>query len=358
MNRKQQTNLLFILFAAMSAACGGNRPESGLATDATVPVRVQPLGQQVGLNTTIHATGLFTTDDETLLSFKNGGVVDRILVKEGDAIRKGQLLATTAAAEIQAAVQQATLALEKAERDYNRARKLYLDSVATQEQMQNAQTAMEVARQQLQTVKINQGYGEIRAATGGFVLQRFVNEGQVVGPGTPVLQVNSAGNTGWMVNVGLSDRQWAQVSIGDSAAVTTDALPGKKLHARVTKKTEGASPASGLLNVQLTIEKPEQATLASGLFGRVEISARGKNENWTIPFDALIDADGGRGVVFVTNDGKTARRTEVIIGGIEKDRVLITGGLEQAAALIVSGSPYLKDGAAIEVRQEDRKSER
>ena len=349
MNRKQQINLLFVLCAATVVACGGNRQENGVATDIAVPVRIQQLDSPTVWKTTIHVTGLFTTDDETLLSFKNGGVIDRILVKEGDAIRKGQLLATTAVAEIQATVQQAALALEKAERDYNRAKRLFLDSVATQEQMQNAQTAMEVARQQLNTAKINQGYGEIRAAAAGVVLQRFVNEGQVVGPGTPVLQVNSAGNAGWKVNAGLTDRQWAQVNIGDSATVTTDVFPGKVLRARVTKKTEGASPASGLLHVQLTIEKPEQAPLASGLFARVEIRAGGQTGNWTIPFDALIDADGSHGVVFVTNDGKTARRTEVTIGSIQKDQVLITGGLEQASALIVSGSPYLKDGAAITV---------
>ena len=73
-----------------------------------------------------------------------------MLVKEGDRVKKGQLLDTLKSTEIAAQVQQVNLALEKAQRDYQRASKLYKDSVATLEQLQNAKTGVDIARQNLQ----------------------------------------------------------------------------------------------------------------------------------------------------------------------------------------------------------------
>src|SRR5690606_40151591 len=105
-----------------------------------IPVRIIQL-TTTDTSQVIRATGTFTTDDETALAFKNGGVIQQIHVKEGDSFRKGQLLASLEPTEINTAVRQAQLGVEKAERDYNRARQLYQDSVATPEQLEDAQTA-------------------------------------------------------------------------------------------------------------------------------------------------------------------------------------------------------------------------
>src|SRR5690606_31619275 len=127
----------------------------------------------------IRESGFYTTDDETVLSFKNGGVINRIYVKEGDKVKKRQVRATLNLTEIEAGVNKANLSYEKEKRDYQRARQLFLDSVATREQIENAQTAQDVAFQQVKAARFNQHYAEIRASLDGFILQRFVNEGQV-----------------------------------------------------------------------------------------------------------------------------------------------------------------------------------
>ncbi|MGY0039503.1 biotin/lipoyl-binding protein [Pedobacter sp. NJ-S-72] len=84
---------------------------------------------QESSNATIAVSGQFTTDDEVLLSFKTGGIINSLLVKEGDAVKKGQLLATLNLTEINAQVQQTQLSYEKAKRDYQRTKNLYSDSV-------------------------------------------------------------------------------------------------------------------------------------------------------------------------------------------------------------------------------------
>lgn len=345
---------IFIYSALLAAvltisACGSHKTDTaGIGNQDTVPVKVMPL-QVEDASHAITASGQFTTNDETFLSFKNGGIINRILVKEGDAVHQGQLLATVNQTEISAQVQQVNLAYQKAERDYSRASKLYKDSVATLEQMQNAKTALQVAQQQLDAVKFNQNYSEIRATSSGYVLKKLANDGQIVGPGTPVLQINGAKQSKWILKVGLSDVQWAALKLGDGATITTDALPDKSLAAKVSRKAEGIDPQSGTFGVELSLSNAKIQGLAAGLFGKATIIPTKTSNGYTIPYDALLDGGENEGYVFITNDNKTAQKVKVQLGAIQNDKISITGGLENAAGLIVSGSAYLTDGSKIKV---------
>jgi len=341
---------VFLLAIGLGACSSSEQPTEGLAADEVIPVRTIALATR-DTTQVVQATGTFTTDDETALAFKNGGVIEQIHVKEGDSFRKGQLLASLEPTEINATMRQAQLGVEKAERDYHRARQLFLDSVATQEQMENAKTAFEAAKEDAERAAYNLNHTRIYAAFDGYVLQRPTNAGQVVGPGTPILLVTSTGRNGWMLKVGVSDRQWSAIQLGDSAQVTTDASPSKRFAARVSRKSEGVDPQSGTFSIYLKLEEDNGLPpVASGMFGKAEIQLSAKTGAWFIPYEAMLDGDAGSGYVFVTDNGKTARRIPVTIGGMEKDHIVVTGGLENAGSLIVSGNPYLRDGSTITVK--------
>ncbi|WP_293916626.1 MULTISPECIES: efflux RND transporter periplasmic adaptor subunit [unclassified Sphingobacterium] len=340
---------VLLLVALSFSACGNHKKEtSTMADQDTIPVKIMML-QMEDANHAIQSSGQFTTNDETFLSFKNGGIINKIYVKEGDPVHKGQLLASVNQTEISAQVQQVTLSYQKAQRDHDRASQLYRDSVATLEQMQNAKTALQVARQQLDAIKFNQNYSEIRATSNGYVLKKLANDGQVVGPGTPVLQINGANQSKWVLKIGLSDEQWASLKIGDRADITTDALPQAVLQAKVSRKAEGIDPQSGTFGVELTLDDANTKGLAAGLFGKATIIPTRTTSSYAIPYDALLDAGENEGYVFVTDDEKTAKKVKVKLGAVLKDKINISGGLENARALIISGSAYLTDGSKIRI---------
>ncbi|NJO25094.1 MAG: biotin/lipoyl-binding protein [Bacteroidia bacterium] len=114
-------------------------------------------------------------------------MIDNVFADEGQYIKKGQLLASLKSTEIASQVAQAQLAVDKAERDYQRALNLYKDSVATLEQLQNAKTGLEIVRQSLQQASFNQQYANIYAPSDGFVAKRLLNPGEIAAPGSPVL---------------------------------------------------------------------------------------------------------------------------------------------------------------------------
>ena len=340
-----------IILASIAQACSnsdGKNGEQNAVVSESIPVSVIAIASEES-QPIIKTSGLFTTDDETMLAFKTGGIIEKIYVKEGDAIRKGQLLATLNLTEIEAQVSQARLASEKAKRDFTRVENLYKDSVATLEQYQNARTGMEVASKQFEAANFNRSYSEIRAITNGYVLRKMAAEGQVISPGIPVFQTNGAGQGKWILKTGVSDREWASLNIGDKATVTTDALPDKVFDATVTRKSEGTD-VNGAFMVELRLQSPVKG-LASGLFGRATIHANRKLSIWKIPYDALLDGDAQSGYVFTTNDKKTVHKVPVQIGSIEKDVVIILSGLEDVKWLITSGSAYLKEGTQITIQK-------
>lgn len=346
---KQIYSIIYIVVGAlMLHACQHANSSPKASVNEEIMVKVMSLQQQL-TQQTIHASGQFTTEDETFLSFKTGGIINQVFVKEGDAVRKGQLVATLHLTEINAQVQQIKFNYEKALRDYNRYSNLYRDSVATLEQLQNTKTALDIAQQQLNTVRFNQSYSEIRATTNGYVLKKLANAGQMVNPGDPVLQTNGAHQTPWILQVAVSDMEWSIIKTGNIAKVESDALPNHIIEGVVSKKSEAIDPSTGTFTINILLKVANGSSIAAGLFGKAAIYPSAKISSWAIPYDAIMDGDAGEAYVFVTNDNKTAKKVKVKVGRIEKEGVTIISGLETAKALIVSGSAYLKEGSNIKV---------
>ncbi|WPV64921.1 efflux RND transporter periplasmic adaptor subunit [Chitinophaga sp. LS1] len=391
--------LLLPFLAVFVVSCGDNKAAENKNTTEVIPVKLLPLnGQRTGA-ATIAVSGQFTTDDETMLSFKTGGIIQSLAVKEGDAIKTGQVLATLNPTEINAQVTQAQLGFEKAQRDYNRVLHLYQDSVATLEQLQNAKTAMSIAGEQFKSAEFNRSHSQIRATSNGYVLRKLANEGQLVQAGTPIFETNGAASGNWLLRVDLSNKQWAAIQAQDKAMIEIESVAGKTFEGTVVRKTEGLNQTSGTFKADIRLNGVKPAAIAYGMFGKATIQpGGGKTKNqanageggseagrsvgvggsetgksvgvgrseagrsagvgataanngpWSIPYDALMEGDGSTGYVFITNDNKTAKKITVTISGMEKDQVIISKGLEQAGALIISGSAYLTDGSPISVK--------
>jgi RND family efflux transporter MFP subunit len=269
-------------------------------------------------------------------------------VKEGDAVKKGQLLATLDLREIDSHVSQARHGFEKAERDYKRAQNLYKDSVATLEQLENAETGLAIAKEQLEAATFNQKFSSIHAHDNGYILRKFVNAGQVVDVGDPILMTNGAASGKWILKVGVSDKQWSSINLKSKATVSIDAFPDKKFEAFVSRKWETSDPQTGAFTIELQL-KHDNVKLASGMFGSAEFSSQNEQQSWSIPYEAVLDANDNEGFVFITNDDKTAHKQAVTIESFDGRNIRINKGLENVSKLITSGSAYLAEESPITI---------
>jgi RND family efflux transporter MFP subunit len=336
-----------IVALAVAAACGG---PAGASQDPgngePVAVRVAPvLAEEV--TRPVVATGTLGPKEEIALSFKIGGVVARIAVDAGERVRAGQRLAALDLREIEAAVARAGSAAEKAERDLARARRLYADSVVTLAQLQDAETAADVARADLAAARFDRRYAVILAPADGVVLRRDGEPGETVAPGSPVLVLGSRAR-GAVVRVGLADRDVIRVRLGDPAVVRFDALPDRRFDGTVTEIGAAAEPGTGTYEVEIAV--PGAGALAAGLVGQVEIRPAARSRVFVVPIEAMIEADGDEATVFaLSTDGARAERRRVTVAFLAGDRVAVSAGLEDVGAVLTDGAAYLDDGAAVRV---------
>lgn len=296
----------------------------------------------------INSSGKLYSSYESKRSFKIPGIVSKIYVKEGQSVSRNTLMAELDLVEMKARVAQAKSAYGKAQRDRDRANRLYADSVATLEQLQNAGTAMDVAASDLKVAEFNLRHSAIYAPDVGRVLKKFVEEGELINSGTPVLLFGSSRN-GWVMRVGVSDKQLIRLQIGDEASIKFDVYPDIMFAAKVTEIEAVANPYTGTFEVKLQVE-PTQYKLYSGFIGKVELRPSLKQTYSIIPVESLVEADENKGYVYeVMQSRNEVRKLEVQIEQIFEKQLMVISGLENVEEVVTYGTAYLTDGSRIKI---------
>ena len=334
--------LLEVLFVVLLAGCAKEvpAPEPGPR-----PVVVGEVGSGPAVPPVV-TNGMVAPRDELRLAFKVGGVVNRIRVREGDTVKRGQELATLDLREIDAEVEQASQIAAKAERDRVRGDELRAARLISEGDAERLRTDAQVTSARLRAARFNRQYAVITAPQDGVVLRRRAEEQQVLTPGQDVLVLGPVGG-GFVVRAGLADRDVVKLRSGDRARVALDAWPGVELAGRVSEIPGAASDDTGLFDIEVTLDAAP-VKLVSGLLARVTIEPAMASESRLpyVPVAAIVEADGEHAAVFVPVDG-VARRRSVQVAFIAADAVAIRSGLEPGDSVITGGALYLADGERI-----------
>lgn len=305
----------------------------------------------------VHSSGKLSAKTEQRLSFKTGGIIKRIYVDEGQNVKKGQLLAELNLSEIKARVNLAEQAQGKAERDYKRARNLYKDSVVTLEQLQNAQTSLEIAGSNLEIARFNLKYSTITAPSDGRILKRLMEENEMSGSGSPVFLFGSTDGK-WIVRVSLTDKDIIYIARGDSAVISFDVYQNTNFKAIVSEIGKAADPFTGTYEVELTIIPDRNRKLISGFIAKVDIYPSCLKQKYlSVPVDALTDYNEINGYVYVVEDNIAVRK-KIEFTKILGDEVLISSGLKPGSKIITDGLNYISDSTKIEIYETSEISDR
>jgi RND family efflux transporter MFP subunit len=334
--------ILVVTLALALTGCGTPVPEKENVEDI-LQVRLRQVSS-MEYKVPVSAVGLLGTSTEMKLSFKTGGIIRDIRVREGETVTKGKVLALLDLSEIEAQADQARIAREKAERDLERARNLYNDSVATLEQFQNARSAFELARAQSEIAQFNLQHSRITAPTDGKIQKILVESSEMIAPGYPAILFASTEND-WVVRTALTDRDIVRLSPGDSARVTMDAFPGVIFRAEVLELGALADPVTGTYEAELGILQPDNR-FRTGFISRVSIYPAEIRRELVVPVEALLNATGNRAHVYIYKDG-LARKVPVRTGQILDSLVAVTEGLLEGQWIITDGARYVEEDSKV-----------
>ncbi|QSQ23355.1 efflux RND transporter periplasmic adaptor subunit [Pyxidicoccus parkwayensis] len=346
-----------LLTGLLSSGCSGSASAATTpASSGEAPVRVRlasVVTEEVARP--VRASGTLAGKQEVRLSTKVGGVVQTVNSDEGRKVKRGQVLAALDLSEIGPLVAQAREAREKALRDLERVKALHAQQVATLAQLQDATTGYEVADAAWRAAAFNQRQATVLAPSDGRILKRMVEPGEVVSPGQPLFLFASA-DSGWVVRVGLADRDVVRVQEGDAAEVTLDAYPGRTFPARVSEVASAATPGVGTAEVELALDVrtsgAEAPRLLSGLSAKAVVTPSQRQAVQLVPVEALLEGDGEVASVFTLDgDGRTARRQRVRVAFLSgtDGRAALSEGPGGGTRVITDGVAFLRDGQAVAV---------
>jgi multidrug efflux system membrane fusion protein len=328
------------------------------------------------------------------LAFKVGGYVEEARKDEGDAVRKGEMLARlrdtdylvkrdqarAQLAQAEAAVGQARsqaaeaeAARAKAEADFRRASRLYesqsltrpdYDAVKAQFDMAEARVAaartlgpqaqarLDGARALLREAENALADAALAAPLDGVVVKRLIEPGSLVGPGSGAFVLADTGSV--KVVFGAPDVLLPALRIGIPLRITTEALPGVDFPGRITQISPAADVRSRVFDTEVTVPNGH-GRLKIGMVAAVETPQRQLAQPAPMtPLAAIVRSqeDPDRFAVFVVEQqgGHTvARARNVKLGETFGNRVAIPEGLRAGERVIISGTAMVRDGERVQI---------
>ena len=302
-------------------------------------------------------------DHETDLSFKVGGIMDRIGPATGTdwdeatPVKAGTVLAELKQADFANALNSARARAELTSKTLERFRKLRATDAISQQELDVTEADCRTAQAQLDQAEQNLRDSRLIAAKDGMVLARHVNSRVTVSPGQSVLRF--ADTSLMSVEMGLPDSLIGRLSPGKEIPVEVSGLEGMPaFKGRVTEVGVAASSEGRLFRVVIKVPNPD-GLLRSGMTARIHVGDNSAVKPGTvcIPLSALVTlvSEGNSQTagqtqlgVFVVQNGKAIKRA-VKTGDILNSSIHITEGLQPGEQVVTSGASFLYDGAPVEI---------
>jgi membrane fusion protein (multidrug efflux system) len=282
---------------------------------------------------------------DVLVAADKAGRVDFIGPSEGDTVEKGDLLVKIDVSALKAALDRAEAAFKLADDLYRRRQNLFERKIINTEELDHARTERTLAKGNLRQAQVEYERGFVLAPIHGVVNHLFVDEGEFIDRGKPLVDLVNVDKIKIDVNVPELDVKYIKVM--QKTTVKIDAFPDRLLTGVINFVAYKADPATKTFLVKVLVDNPGHV-IRPGMIARVAFLRRIIPDALAAPLFALVDK-GGERMVFVEKDGVAHART-VSIGVIEGDRVQITNGLEAGERLIVKGQTEVEEGIRVLVK--------
>ncbi len=290
------------------------------------------------------ANGNFAPAQELSFPSENSGRVVRVLVDEGDAVRKGQVLAVIKGDQLSVELTNAQVAYNNAITDNQRYENAFKTGGVTKQQLDQAKLNVANAKARLDQARISFGDATIKSSINGIVNKRYIEPGSVVSPGTNLFDLVNVATL--KLKVTVTEQQVATLKKGSTVKVKASVYPDKEYTGKVTFI---APKADESLNfpVEIEITQNPNNELKAGMYGSAIFSAGGAQAKpiMTIARNAFVGGVGNN-QVFIVKDS-TAQLTKIVSGRIFGEQVEVLNGLKEGDVIVISGQINLQDGTKV-----------
>lgn len=308
-------------------------------------------------------SGMVKSKHETNLSFKVGGTLNRVNVKLGDKVRKGQLIAaidpidyTVHKEQAIAQKKSAKSQLVMAQSTVSRVEKLYENnSIALSEyqkakaNLASAESQYKAADKQLDAAKNQIVYTRLYAPMNGVITSVNVEKNELTGAGKVIAVLNSEGKP--EIEVGVPESIIGKLQLGETVNIKFSSLSKNTYFGKI-EKIAFASGQSAIYPVIVSISKP-QSEIRPGMSAEVRFNTEKNNEQsmkLVVPVSAVgKDTEGNFVFVLHKNNDSTYRteKRKISIGKLLPKGFKVIDGLKENERVATAGLTVLRDGMTV-----------
>lgn len=338
--------LMFMAMMALSACQEATKPGEN---DKSIRVKVLPV-QTANADFDIKYSGTIEESGNVTLNFGVVGIVSRVLVNEGDPVKKGQLLAEMNSDTYQYAYDMALSRQKQAEDAYKRLKIMFDNKNLPEIKLIEVETKLQEARSLASIAKKNLTDCRLYATADGVVGRRTIEPGMNAMPDVTVLNIVQIDPI--HAKVSVSENEISQTRIGDQATIDIPAIGPTTYHATVKEIGVMADPLAHTYKVKIAIPNPE-LQIKPGMICNVSLLRKSTRPSLMVPSQAVIIDTGGKSFVYtVDHSGKKAVKKFVTPGKLLAEGIEILSGLEKEDRIIVSGQHKISDASAIRIEEE------
>jgi membrane fusion protein (multidrug efflux system) len=311
---------------------------------APVPVEVAQIG--VGsVSAYISSTANLVAEKDVKVLAEAEGRVATLLVEEGDAIRKGQLLATLVQDDEEIRLKKAQLTQSNAKLAYERAKDLVEKELISREEYDKLSIDYEIAGQELAESQWAKDRTEIRSPFTGKVTQRMIQVGQHVQISDELFQVTDFDPL--IARIYLPERDIIGLNEGREVRILLNADASVRFTGRIRQISPIVDTATGTVKVTVEANGDTPSQVRPGSFVTINIVRETRADTLLVPRDAVI-RELQKAHVFIAA-GELAEKRAITLGLEEGDFVEALTGVEAGDQVIVAGQGGLKDGSPVKI---------
>ncbi len=287
------------------------------------------------------------------LSFQVGGEVEKLLVRMGQGVEKGEVLATLDPKDLQLALDAAQAQYALAKTQWERAKSLYSKKLISTDSYAQKETQYKAALASFEQAKTDLSYTKIQAPFDGVVSYTYVKPYQVVGEKQEILNLidNTTLDVSFTLPVSYAESVSLSALKNAEMWVTMDSEPSKRIPGKFKEISTQPNIDTNSYEAIVTITRPTDRNLLTGMTGQVHIAKQNKSNAMTLPASAWVNKQESQGEVWVM-DSSTQQVNKVTLSLNESGA--IESGLDNNDYVVIAGVERLVEGQVVKawIREE------
>ena len=334
-------SILMLLGVMLICSCTSKQEQN-----AKAPTRVMTEVVSTAMNANSQTyVGIVEECEATAVSFTSMGVVKRMLVNEGQAVAKGQLIAEMDDTQARNLLSGAEAQMAQANDALERYKMLHDNGSLPEVQWVEIQSKVAQAKSQLEVARKNLADCRLVAPVGGIVGKRLVGAGETALPSQAVINILDISTV--KVKVAIPEAEISSIGANTSSIIKVEAVNGSFTGGKIEKGVQ-ADALTHTYDIRIQVTNGERKLLP-GMVASVQFVAvaQQQTQQLAVPVTAVQKKADGSLFVWTVSGDSTAHRTAVTTGETTGNRIVVTTGINDGNRVVTEGYQKLSEGTKV-----------